>query len=359
MTTTKTKTTKTTLAERVAASRTELDAATVAAKEARQALENATEAVATLRQNRRAGDTSATASDLATARAAVSFAEDDLSHAETRLSKATRSLVNDDHSLADAVAPVLAALPTLAGVQIVSTTETPDAPGDVSAPVLHLVQREAAKSDPISGRVSGEVEVIYSRPAWGQPLPDADDLADALNRAQVYSDVFGTGSRETSTHREDHARITVRGAWTAGLPVISSPNGSHVFAQTLAGRIADHASRGRRGLPMQAREGGLGSTTALGSAVKGQGEVLSESSAESTGRRTTTLVAGVVLASGTVGNSTIANDAREYLRSLVGHSEAGLGRIESAELTAHPNDDADPNKPLRIAARVAFASATA
>lgn len=316
--------------------------------------------MATLRQNRRAGDKSATASDLATARAAVSFAEDDLAHAEGRLRTATRNLINDDTSLADAISPVLAALPTLACVEVVSVTETPDLPDTVSAPVLYLVQPAARKSDPISGRVSGEVEVIYARPAWGQPLPDADDLAAALNRAQVYSDGFGMGSSEVGGHWEDRARIGVRGAWPIGLPVISSPNGAHVFAQTLAGRIATHASRGRRGVPTQAREGGLGSTTALANAVAGQGAVLSETSTESKGTRTTAVVADLALRSGTVGNSTIAEDAREYLHALVGQCEAGLGRITSADLNPHPNDNGkDPSTPLRLAARVVFASQTA
>jgi hypothetical protein len=350
--------TTTTLAERIAVSRAELDAATLAAREATEALEVATEAVATLRQNRRAGDKTATASDLATARAAVSFAEDDLTHAEARLSKATRNLINDDTSLADVIAPVLASLPSLTGVEVLSVTETPDLPDTVSAPVLYLVQRTARKSDPISGRISGEVQVIYARPAWGQPLPDADDLADALNRAQVWSDGFGMGTRDVRGHWEDHARIGVRGAWPAGLPVISSPNGANVFAQTLAGRIADRASRGRRGLPMGARyDGGLGSTSALVNAVKGQGAVLSESSTESNSKRTTTVVADLALWSPSVGNSTIASEGAAFLQDLVGGCEAGLGRVETAELVANPNDNGDPNKTLRLAARVVFTSA--
>lgn len=315
--------------------------------------------MATLRQNRRAGDTNATANDLANLRAAVSFAEDDLTHAETRLSQATRNLINDDTSLADVIAPVLAGLPSLAGVEVVSVTETPDLPDAVTAPVLYLVQRTAGKSDPISGRVFGEVEVIYARPAWGQQLPDSDDLADALNRAQVYSDGFGMGSREVGGHWEDRARIGVRGAWPSGLPVITRPNGAGWFAQGLAGHMADHASRGRRGMPMVASDGGLGSTTALTVAVTGQGAVLSESSTERDGKRTTTVVADLAFTSGTVGNAMIASDVRAFLPSIVGRCESGLGRIQSAELVSNPNDDANPDKPLRIAAHVVFASSTA
>lgn len=350
--------TKTTLAERVAASRAELDAATLAVQAARRGLEVATISVDNLLLARRSGDVKVTALDLATAQAEVTLINEDIAREEARLSKATRDLINDDTSLADAIAPVLAGLPSLAGVEVLSVTETPDLPDTIPAPVLYLVQQTAGKSDPISGRVSGEVEVIYARPAWGQSLPDADDLAEALSRAQVWSDGFGMGSREVGGHWEDRARIGVRGAWPTGLPVISSPNGASMFAQTLAGRIADHASRGRRGVPTQAREGGLGSTTALANAVAGQGDVLSQSSTDSKGTRTTTVVADLALRSDTVGNSTIANDGREYLHSLVGHCEAGLGRITSADLTTHPNDDGtDPNKPLRLAARVVFASA--
>lgn len=352
--------TKTTLAERVAASRAELDAATLAVKEARRGLEVATISVDNLLLARRSGDIKVTALELATAQAEVTLIGEDILREEARLRAAERNLVNDDTSLADVISPVLAAMPTLVGVEVVSTTETPLTPGDISAPVLHLLQHKAAKPDPISGRVSGEVEIIYFRPTWGKPLPDADDITDALNRAQVYSDAFSAGTRKSGSHREDRARIGVRGAWPTGLPIISRPNGANMFAQTLAGRIATHTSQGRRGLPAQAREGGLGSTTALTQAVAGQGAVLSESSTEGNGKRTTTVTVDLAFRSGTVGNSTIASEAGDYLRSLAGRCEEGLGRITSADLTEHPTEDSrdDPAKAVSMVARVVFASAT-
>lgn len=355
--TTKTKT-PTTLAARVAASRADLEEATRALRDARLTLADAEEAEATLLSKRRAGDKSVTALDLATARAEMELLSLDIEGAEARLRKAERNLVNDDTSLADAIASALRGVPNLHGVEIVTTTETPKVSDTLAAPVLYLVQAKAAKPDTISGRVAGEVEMVLARPAWARPL-DGDDLADVLNAAQVYSDVYSLGTGKVGDHDEDRARIVVRGAWGKGLPTISRVNGQSVFSQTLAGRIAEHASKGRRGIPRQAREGGLGSTTALSRAVAGQGEVSSQSSTTKGKERTTTLVVEMAFSSQTVGHAVIAKDAGDLLRSLPGHCESGLGRCLSADLVTSKYDSTNPDKPLHLAARVVFTSTEA
>jgi hypothetical protein len=353
--TTKTKTT--THAEKVAASKIELADARHGQAAATVNLENAREAVAEMRQGRRAGDRSATPEDLATAQARVTLAEDDLTYAENRLAKAGRALLNDDISIADLVASALPNVKGFDAFDIIPTAETPTAPSTIGKPVLYLRQTAAPKHDAISGRSSGTVEATLYRPAWGRSL-DVEDAPEALAKAEVYADVNSLGSVTLGEVVEDRARFTVNAAWQP-VPVISEPNGGHRFGSLLAGQVARHLSIGRRGQALTPRfDGGLGSTSALSAAVSGQGESKMTGSTVAKGIRSTTVEVTLALASQTMGTGQMAKEFAEYLPTMVGSCAEGLGRIIEASIVptggAERHDDV-----LRMSVRATFTSRVA
>ncbi|GAB2878533.1 hypothetical protein [Nocardioides pacificus] len=341
-------------AERVKASKHELSEATAGLIAAQAALEAAEGAVATMRQGRQAGDQSVTAEGLAIAHAEVVLSGDDLTFATDRLKRAERNVLNDDTSIVAAVASALADYSPLSGITIVPTTETPSIPATIERPTLYLVQTAAPKHDTVTGRSSGLVEAYLHRPTWGISL-DVDDLPDYLARTQVYTDARSLGSAKRGEVMEDRASLSVRGIWQE-VPVIDKPNRADIFGQTLAGRVAQHLSRGRRGNVAQPHEGGVGSTTALASAVMAQGEGRITGTTMSGGKRHTTVEVTMALRSSVVGRSMIAEESTAYLMDRVGTCESGLGRVASVEMMPTDEKSSNPHSPMRLGVRFVLVS---
>jgi hypothetical protein len=227
-------------------------------------------------------------------------------------------------------------------------------PKTMTKPILHLVQTAAAEQDTISGRSSGLVEAYLHRPAWGVPL-DLEDLPDLLAEAEVYADVQSLGTIGSTEDRQDRARLSVRGIWH-GVPVIGDPNGAHIFGQTLAGRVATYLSRGRRGEVQMAREGGLGSTSALAAAVAGQGEARITSTTKTGDERRVTVDVVMAFRSTTVGTGLLADGVRDYLPTMTDNCEPGLGRVASVEMIPHDDGTNRHSDALKVSARFVFLS---
>lgn len=275
------------------------------------------------------GDDTATAADLMAAQAEVTRATRLHEAASAEVRRATAALVNDDTAVAEVIASGLTDLRLFDGYDIAATAEHPSMPTEIARPTLYAVQTAAPELDVVSGRVSCPVEIVLHRPWWGGRL-DVDDLPDRLAERQVYIDTHGTGSHRVGDVSEDRARLTVRGVWQ-DVPAIRRLNGENMFGQTLAGRVAEHCSQGRRGEVASQRDGySTGSTTALRAAVQGQGQATPArivSTNEKTGQRRASVDVSITLASNTVGNGILGTETTAYLRSMVGGCESGLGRV--------------------------------
>ena len=273
--------------------------------------------------------------------------------------RATRDLVNDDVSVAEVVAKALRLIAPFNSFDVIATAEDPVMPETIGKPILYVVQTAASVPDTISGMSGASLDLYLHRPAYAVPL-DVDDLGDDLARHAIYGDMQSLGRREAGEVREDRARLAIRGLWLH-LPVIGRPNGENMFASTLAGRVAQDLSIGRRGEIASQRSGySTGSTTAHRAAVDGQGQATAVrvvSTDEHTRERRLTVDMAMVLRSSTVGNGELARGAGAYLDTLVGGCEAGLGRVVTAELLPDRDASKNPSAPLRLAVRITFVSA--
>lgn len=362
-TTTKTTTKTPTFEEQATASREELTHAEAEHVATTAALAEAEDIVTQIEAARLSGDRSQSVEDvvlaLTTAHVRVNVCQMDAEAAEARVKRAKRNLINEDVTIATALATAIRALDVFPGYTITPTAEAPRTlPATVEVPTLYVVQTQASTRDLISGRVSGLLSLRLHRPKWGNRL-DVDDLPDVLVREQVYVDTHAVMTRGDAGVCEDETQVSVRGVWPL-LPVITRPTGDVRFGPILAGLAAEQAGRGFKGDPKGTVYDGLSSTSARGRAVTGQGESRILSASGKNGERRTAVETTMAFRSAVVGGAQITEAVSAHLATLTGTCWEGLGRVVSVDRIAPVADRSNKaNAPVRISAQVTFLSATA
>jgi hypothetical protein len=206
--------------------------------------EQAHAAVGELTGRLSSGDDTVRGADLGTAHDEVERVGYLLTAAEGQVMRARRALVNDDTTLAELFADVLAE--TFDGLVPVKVTGVPTEarPSDDGSAVAWIVQDKPTGKG--GGVLSGVLDVVFHRPRLFAPL-DAQELASRCRSRGYTVQTHQVGQVSTDEGWRDSMRLTVERAFHSMPELSSAPTDDAVrdFARTVNGDLGQSVASNR------------------------------------------------------------------------------------------------------------------
>lgn len=204
--------------------------------------------------------------------------------------------------------------------------------GDIDVSAIELdrpvIIAKAIEAKGSSGMVSGVVELVAYRPKWSIGLLESSRIAGAAVALDVDLAVVGGRSQD---HRETARIILTQGAERTPV-IVKDPTDARGLVQEIANRTLTAQSEHGAAVSLNTRTGGFGTSVGLG-AEGFSSRVVNRT--DENGARVSEVSGGFVVTGlnywrGLMPHEVTAHTARQ----LHGEFVPGLGRIESADITA-------------------------